>query len=147
MILRAFSPSDPMRIVPRADFAAEHEAAGKPLFGPRPIEGVAWTLTEGPARWAPPLACGGLEPLGHGRWSGWLFASDLSPRCWAMVRRAFNGLRVEVQARRVELAVACGGDHEAAACRFAQALGLSREGVMRGWGPDGRDYVLFGGIF
>lgn len=152
LTLRPFSPSDPSRIRPRADFAAEHAAAGEPLFGRDRPEGLCWTLTESPARWAQPLACGGLEPLGHGRWSGWIFAEDLSPRGWAIVQRAFRGLVVEAQARRVEIAVRApngvdGWETTLRAMRFAERLGLAKEGVMRGWGPDGRDYYLFGGLF
>lgn len=152
LTLRPFSPTDPTRIRPRADFHAEHVAAGEPLFGPMRPEGLCWTLAADPSRWAPPLACGGLEPLGHGRWSGWIFAADLSPRGWAMVQRAFRGLVVESGARRVEIAVrspdgADGWDLTLRAMRFAERLGLTREGVMRGWGPDGRDYYLFGGLF
>lgn len=152
MHLRPYSPSDPPRIHPRADFAAEHEAAGHPLFGPEPVAGVAWTLTQGPDKWSPPLAVGGLEPLGYGRWAGWLYASDLSPRGWVMVRRAFRAMIAETRARRVELnvrAAASAADWgaEIAACGFAGQLGLEREGLMRAWGPDGRDYHLFAGIF
>lgn len=152
MRLRPYSPTDPTRIIARADFAAEHEAAGRPLFGPEPMPGVAWTLTETPATWSLPLACGGLEPQGHGRWAGWLYAADLSPRGWAMVRRAFRAMIAETEARRVELNVrtplgAAEWPLALAACAFAEKLGLSREGLMRGWGPDGRDYWLYAGIF
>ncbi len=152
MHVRAFSPSDPHRVEARADFAAEHEAAGRPLFGASPIEGVAWTLTADAATWSRPLACGGLEPLGHGRWSAWLYASDLSPRGWAEVARATTRARRWLGARRLELAVRApreAGEWPAAlaSCGFAERIGLRREGVMRGWGPDGRDYYLFAGIF
>lgn len=152
LTLAPFSPSDPPRIAARADFAAEQKAAGDPLMGPDRPSGLCWTLKAGPRRWDRPIACGGIEPLGHGRWSGWLYASDLSPRGWALVARAFRMMRTEVGARRVELAVRA---PEAAsewplsirACSFAEALGLKREGVMRSWGPDGADYFLFAGVF
>ena len=69
-----------------------------------------------------------------------------------MVARAFRLMRHEVGARRVELAVrapAVAGEWALSlkACGFAEALGMKREGVMRGWGADGRDYYLFGGLF
>lgn len=152
LTLTGFSPSDPPRIAARADFAEEQKAAGDPLMGPDMPGGLCWTLKAGPGRWDRPVACGGIESLGHGRWSGWLYAADLSPRGWAMVARAFRLMRREVGARRVELAVrapasAADWPVATASCGFAEALGLKREGVMRGWGADGRDYYLFGGIF
>jgi len=149
LTLRRFSPSDPARISPRADFAAEQAAAGDPLLGPGRPSGLCWTLTEGSRRWDRPLACGGIEPLGHGRWSGWLYAADLNPRSWSMVRRAFRLMIAETRARRVEIAVRASPIAGVgwAAHDYAAALGLSREGVMRGWGPDGQDYVLYAGVF
>lgn len=146
LTLRPYSPTDPLRIDARQDFAREHEAAGSPLFGPGRVEGLCWTLTDGERKWAKPLACGGLEPQGHGRFAGWLYASDLSPRGWAMVKRAFRCMIAEAGARRVEVTVRYDGPVKAAA--FAELdLGLRFEGLMRGWGPDGADYMLFGGVF
>jgi hypothetical protein len=152
MIVRRYSPSDPHRVAARADFVEEHEAAGRPLFGAEPVQGLAWTLTADTGLWAPPLACAGLEPLGHDRWSAWLYAADLSPRGWAEVARATDRARRWLKVRRLELAIRAprGADDWPAvlrSCAFAERLGLSREGVMRGWGPDGRDYWLYGGVF
>lgn len=149
LTLRRFSPSDPARIQPRADFAAEQKAAGEPLMGPDRPSGLCWTLTQGPRRWDRPLACGGIEPLGYGRWSGWLYAADLSPRGWSLVRRAFRLMITETHARRVEIAVRAAPIPGVgwAAHDYAEKLGLAREGVMRAWGPDGADYVLYAGVF
>lgn len=149
LTLRRYSPGDPPRIAARADFAAEQKAAGEPLMGPDRPSGLCWSLTAGPRRWDRPLACGGIEPLGHGRWSGWLYAADLSPRGWSMVRRAFRLMIAETKARRVEIAVRAAPVQGVgwAAHDFAAMLGLSREGVMRAWGPDGDDYVLYAGVF
>jgi len=152
LTLRAFSPTDPLRIDARPDFALEHRLAGEPLFGPERIVGPCWTLTDGARKWSKPLACGGLEPHGHGRFTGWLFASDLSPRGWVMIRAAFRSMIRETGARRVDVTVrapAAAGDWPTAlgACSFAEVLGLKREGLMKGFGPDGSDYWLFGGVF
>jgi len=149
LTLRRYSPSDPTRIQARADFAAEQKAAGDPLLGPAQPSGLCWTLAALPGRWSVPLACGGIEPLGHGRWSGWLYASDLTPRGWSMVRRAFRLMIAETRARRVEIAVRAAPIPGVgwAAHDYAGMLGLSREGVMRAWGPDGADYVLYAGVF
>lgn len=148
LCLRPFSPSDPLRIAARADFEAEHRAMGEPLFGPERPTGPCWTLTDGGGRWARPLACGGLEPQGHGRFAGWLYAADLTPRQWVMIRRAFRGLIAEARARRVEITVrAPEPGLWSAPAAFAEALGLKCEGRMGGWGPDGSDYLLFAGVF
>lgn len=144
--VRAFSPSDPPRIVARADFALEHRLTGEPLFGPGRPDGPCWTLTDGPARWARPLACGGLEPQGHGRFGAWLYASDMDPRGWAAVRKEFRRAVAEVGARRVEVTVRCGREARSA-CRYALGLGLRLEARMKGFGPDGTDYWLYAGVF
>ncbi len=145
LILREYWPTDPSRIEPRPDFAREHDLTGQPLFSGLRPEGVAWTLKAGPAKWAAPLACGGLSPLGHDRWTAWLFAGELDRRGWIKVAHAFRGLTVEVKARRVEATVRI--DAEPGVIRFAERLGLTLEGRMKGFGPDGADYYLYGGLF
>lgn len=152
LTLRPFSPTDPLRIAPRGDFALEHRLAGSPLFGAERVEGPCWTLTDGELKWAKPLACGGLEPNGHGRFTGWLFSSDLSPRAWVMVRAAMQAMVREAGARRVEITVRSPVEiaqwpDALRACAFAEALGLSREGLLKGFGPDGSDYFLYAGVF
>jgi hypothetical protein len=152
LTLSGFSPSDPPRIQARADFAAEQKAAGDPLMGPDTPGGLCWTLKAGPGRRDRPLACGGIEDMGHGRWSAWLYAGDLSPRGWAMVARGFRMMRTHVGARRVEMNVrapvaATDWALFFRAHSFARALGMEREGLMRGWGPDRRDYYLYAGIY
>ena len=152
LTLRPYSPTDPLRIAPREDFRIEHEAAGSPLFGPERVEGLCWTLTEGDRKWARPLACGGLEPNGQGRWTAWLYASDLSPRGWVKVAQAFLVMVLQSGAHRVEMTVrapvSCADwPRSLGACAFAERLGLKREGLMRGYTPDGADYWLFGGVF
>ena len=66
-----------------------------------------------------------------------------------MVRRAFRLMIAETRARRVEIAVRGAPIPGVgwAAHDYAALLGLSREGVMRAWGPDGADYVLYAGVF
>jgi hypothetical protein len=145
LIIREYWPTDPTRMTPREDFAREHDLSGQPLFSGLRPEGVAWTLKDGPALWAPVLACGGLSPLGHDRWAAWLFASPLDRRGWVKVAHAFRGLTVEVRARRVEANVRA--DADPGVMRFAERLGLSHEGLMKGYGPDGADYHLYGGLF
>lgn len=159
LTLRPYSPSDPARIDARADFAAEHRLMGEPLFGPGRPDGPCWTLTDRAGRWDRPLGCGGLEPLGPGRYGAWLYASDLSPRGWAVVARAFKVMIREAKARRVEATICADlrhwteGDDVAAidrvakACSFAKRVGLTLEGTLKGFGPDGANYWLYAGVF
>jgi hypothetical protein len=151
LTLRHYSPTDPARIAARPDFEAEHKAMGEPLFGPKRPEGLCWTLTAGPGRWDRPLACGGLEPQGQGRFAAWLYAADMGPRGWIRVRRAFRGMVAEARARRVEVTVRVGNPRDwkmfERRAAYAEALGLKREGVLRGFGPDGSDYILYAGVF
>lgn len=143
---RPFSPTDPLRIAARADFAAEHRLMGEPLFGPGRPDGPCWTMTDGDRRWAPVLGCGGLEPRGHGRYAAWLYCSELRPRGWLAVAQAFRAKVAEVKARRVEATVRCGPGAQPA-CRYAAAVGLRLEGRLKGFGPDGADYWLYAGCF
>lgn len=140
---RPYSASDPSQITPREDFAIEHEAAGRPLTLDWLPSGPSFTLTEGPARQARAVACGGFEPLGHGRWSLWLYASDLRPMGWAAVARALKRELASLgdRARRIELCVRF-GPSAAKALDYARWLGFENEGRMRSWGPDGADYWL-----
>jgi len=153
LTLRPYSPSDPRRIDARADFAAEHRLMGEPLFGLGRPEGPCWTLIDGEGRWDRPLGCGGLEPLAPGRYAAWLYASDLSPRAWATVARAFRVMVLETGARRVEATIRATGEEtetfmrELKACAYAQRCGLTIEGRLKGFGPDGADYWLYAGVF
>lgn len=146
-VIRPFSPSDPARVAARADFALEHRLTGEPLFGPQRPEGPCWTLTQRvPGRWPRPVACGGFEPQGQGRFAAWLYAADLCPRGWVAVRRAFAAMVKDSGARRVEATVRCGEGEDRAAA-YAQAVGMAREGLLKSFGPDGADYWLFAGVY
>lgn len=147
MTLRPYSPSDPARIDARADFAEEHRLLGEPLFGPGRPAGPCWTMTDGDGRWDRPLGCGGLEPLGPGRFGAWLYASDLSPRGWATVARAFKVMIREAGARRVEATIRCDPAWKTKAETYAERCGLTFEGRLKGFGPDSADYWLYAGVF
>ena len=152
LTLRPFSPTDPRRIVARADFALEHALSGEPLFGPGRPDGPCWTLTEGAGKWDQVLACGGFEPRGPGHYAAWLYAGDLSPRAWVMVARAFARMRCETGARRVEATIrhASGGELSRGVERaeaYARRVGMRLEGLMKSFGPDGADYWLYAGVY
>jgi hypothetical protein len=144
--LRPYSPTDPRRITPRDDFAREHALMGEPLFGVRRPDGPCWTLTDGAGVWAQPLACGGFEPDGPGRFSAWLYAGDLTTRQWAFVGRAFALMQRETGARRVEATLRHGPRVEIAEA-YARRLGMRLEGLLKSFGPDGADYWLYAGVY
>lgn len=146
LALRPYSPTDPRRIEPRADFAAEHALMGEPLFGVKRPDGPCWTLTDGDGVWAKPLACGGFAPDGPGRYACWLYAADLSPRAWVMVARAFAQMRRETRARRVEATIRHGRGVERAEA-YAKRVGMRLEGLLKSFGPDGADYWLCAGVY
>lgn len=155
LALRPYSPSDPRRITPREDFAREHLLMGEPLFGPGRPDGPCWTLTDGDGTWAQPLACGGFEPRGAGKYACWLYAADLTPRQWVMVARAFAVMVKETKARRVEATIRPTAEGhswfmqpgDAPAARYAERVGLAYEGTLKSFGPDGADYWLYGGVY
>lgn len=153
LALRPYSPTDPRRIEPRADFAAEHALMGEQLFGVKRPDGPCWTLTDGEGVWAQPLACGGFEPRGHGKFACWLYAADLSPRAWLMVARAFAQMVRETGARRVEATIRAEGEdpmefqRELKSSAYAQRVGMKIEGLLKSFGPDGADYWLFAGVY
>lgn len=146
LTLRPFSPTDPRRVAARADFVAEHELMGEPLFGPVRPDGPCWTLTEGGGIWSPPLACGGFEPRGQDRHACWLYAADLSPRAWVMVGRAFRQMVRETGARRVEATIRHGRGVERSES-YARHVGMRLEGLLKSFGPDGADYWLYAGVY
>lgn len=119
---------------------------GEPLFGPGRPNGPCWTLTDGDARWARPLGCGGLEPRGHGVFAAWLFVGDLSPRAWVVVARALRQMAAEVGARRIEATIRCGAGWKTKAEAYAERLGLSFDARLKSFGPDGADYWLYAGV-
>lgn len=147
LALRPYSPTDPRRITPREDFAREHVLMGEPLFGVQRPDGPCWTLTDGDGMWSPPLACGGFEPQGQGRFAAWLYAGDLTPRAWVMVARAFAQMVRETGARRVEATIRCTPDWKSPAEGYAERVGLTIEGRLKSFGPDGADYWLYAGVF
>lgn len=146
LTVRPWSPTDPRRITPRADFAREHALMGEPLFGAVRPDGPCWTLTKGAGVWAAPLACGGFEPQGQDRYAAWLYAGDLTARQWGAVAKAFRRLAREIGARRVEATIRCEDGWTTPAEHFASKLGLDFEARLKGFGPDGADYWLYAGV-
>lgn len=122
--LRPFRYADLEAVTPREDFAAE-------MFCLSPAEKVGLALDYGVTLERGPdlhprlvLACGGVRELRPRIWGLWCYAGALKAREWAAVARAARSLCALVEglgARRIEMQC---DEAEAAAGRFAAALGF-----------------------
>lgn len=96
---------------------AEQFAGERGVIPPGPV----WTLL----RDGEVLGMGGLEPKGAARSHGWLLVADgLTPRDWAMGRRAIRealDFAARRAVRRVQALVDCGSP---GACRLLLGLGF-----------------------
>ena len=111
------------------------------------VPGLSVTVLDGPV----PIACGGILPLHRGVGEAWYalsrrFAVDRPTRDWASLAR----LSFDFVSRAFE-----GGFHRLQAHvpadfppghRWARRMGFEAEGTMRGFGPDGSDFVRFARI-
>jgi hypothetical protein len=90
------------------------------------------------------LGCAGLRLIWDGVWEGWFqgAAPHIAHRYRFMVvrfvKRYLN--RMLNECHRIQ-AVVCSDDMVAR--RFVLFLGFEREGVLRKYGPDGRDYIMY----
>ncbi|MBF0284553.1 MAG: hypothetical protein HQL51_08855 [Magnetococcales bacterium] len=101
--------------------------------------GPAWTLLDGER----PLACGGMMRLWPGVAEGWVCPSDevLSRFPMALVKAVRSGLeegRVRLKLRRLQASIPV---DEPWARRWAAHMGMTEEGLMPAYGPDGRDQL------
>ena len=104
------------------------------------IEGMSYTyLVDGV-----PILCAGVAPLWPGVGEGWAVASQHIYRhgvsAARAARRGFSGVIERSQLHRVQTAVLVGAPRLS---RFAQFLGFEREGLMRAYGSDRKDYDLY----
>lgn len=90
------------------------------------------------------VACGGVVIIWPGVGEAWMRTSPLIERHPLAVLRltkqflasAVAGLKL----RRLQCTVRKGYEP---AIKWAERLGFSSEGVLRGFGPDGEDYIMF----
>lgn len=92
------------------------------------------------------VGCAGFAPQWEGRVIAWaLFGRDVPKKAWASivakVRREFkNTLQSQGHKHRVEITVpATFGE----AIRLANILGFEVEGLMKKYGPDGSDHLMY----
>lgn len=99
------------------------------------------------AMFAGNLFCGagGVVPCWHGRAEAWLLVSrEARPRHVALATRLarawFDGLQNDPAFARLEIYVRAAASYRDG---FARALGMTRDGTLQAWGPDGSDYCLY----
>lgn len=134
-----------MRPDERAQFVAlsgladyDAEAAARALTC---ITGPAWVAVDDDGR---AVLAGGFDPLRPGVYEAWL-AGSLED--WQAHGRSFT----RICARAIKQLLA-GGAHRIQTCALAtrteahawyEALGFVREGVLRGYGAHGEDFVMY----
>ena len=90
------------------------------------------------------FGCFGLWLLWPGVAEAWLIPSRNLGRKTITFHRAalryFEYAAVKLQLKRLQFTV---HSHNVPACRWAERCLFEKEGVMRNYGPDGADYILF----
>lgn len=139
-MIRAFRPQDVLAIDVQP---LQLEEFGPPdlAYGERAARGAAWTATmpngEGGEQ---VIGCGGIVPLFASHGLAWaLLAGELGARFVAMTRCARAAIEASPY-RRIEALVRADWPQ---AIRWAEAIGLERNALIRAWGPLGIDHVLY----
>lgn len=130
------------RIQLRADHAAYVRALGKWDAGVAPAlvrsGGVALVAPEGV------VACAGVSLFWEGVGQLWMRVSDLSeqyPHALAKRAKTFVGMaESSLNLRRLQAVVLAENE---VARRFICWLGFQAEGLLRNYGPEGADYIMF----
>lgn len=138
--VRRYIAGDVALIQPRLVVAHEWEEFDPAVKAGAVPPGEAWTIQT----FGQPVGCGGLVPLGFGRFLAWTWFAEVAPRhrrfvsgiCAAVVKDAFE----RQGARRIEAHTPL---HHLLGRRFLERLGFQMEGVARAWGPDGSDYCTY----
>ena len=91
-----------------------------------------------------PVCCFGSHILWDGVSESWMLTSyDIEKRPITITRmcsRYFDYIARDLRLHRMQ--ITC-NTNDLLAIRFAIALKLDKEGVMKGYGPDGSDYAIF----
>ena len=89
--------------------------------------------------------CGGFILMGWNRAEAWTLMSDLFYKypksCFKICRDYTNKIVKEYRLRRVQAIIDIDFD---AGVRFAERLGFEEEGILKSYGPEGEDMLMFG---
>lgn len=92
--------------------------------------------------------CFGVNAMWPGIAEGWMLTSHLVDGYPVSLTRSttryFNRIATEMKLKRLQLTV---NATNVVAVRWANALGFTREGVLRSYGADGADHIMFARIY
>lgn len=104
------------------------------------VTGPAFTIWDGGA----PVAAGGVVVLWKGVGEAWLHLSQWFPEhplsAFRIVRQLLNAIIHDAQLRRVQAPIRL---DMPANIRLVEHLGFEPEGILKRWGPEGADYVMY----
>lgn len=104
------------------------------------IPGMTWTGLVDDV----PVGCAGFSPQWEGRVVAWALFGDIPKTAWpAIVKKIRHEFRATLQSHgrhRVEMTVP---SNFGPGCRLALMLGFAVEGLMKSYGPDGSDHLLY----
>lgn len=105
--------------------------------------GPAWTLlADGQV-----IASGGVAYFWPGVGEGWMLITKRAKRYpLALVKTMRKGMEEAAAAMKLRRIQATVKTEDRAAIKLAQILGFQIEGRLRHYGPDGKDYFMFGRI-
>lgn len=125
-----YRPGDHFLFEARADFAAEHEAEGRPLDDGRMPGAMLWTLWRG----AEPIGVGGLAQGRNGRWTVFAYLAPFKRADWAYALQAVKTVIAYARemwgAKRFEATARCALPGAAA---LLERLGFARAGEADGY--------------
>ena len=108
------------------------------------IPGLAFTLFLDET----PIVSGGIVPMWEGVAEGWALSSkhifDYKIKAASLIRKRMDYLCINNKIIRLQTAVK---EEFLTGVRFAQWLGLEKEGLMRKWGFDGSDQYMYARLF
>jgi len=108
------------------------------------VAGMAFTLLDNNI----PIVSGGIFPLWAGVFEGWVISSkrifDLKIKAARLIKNRTDYLCKNNNVWRLQTAVKADFTR---GVRFAEFLGLQKEGLMRGYGPDKTDYYRMAKVY
>jgi hypothetical protein len=130
-----FQPEHLAQIKLPARQAEYYDRLIQPGYAESLATGPAWTaLARGRV-----IGCAGFLEQWSGRAIAWAMAGDIPTDSGPSILEKLKSV-ISEQTGRIEFTAPT---NNGAACGVAHALGFVEEGLMRSYGPDGSDHILF----
>ena len=107
----------------------------RPGYAESLATGPAWTAFDGDRV----IGCAGLLEQWSGRSIAWAMAGDIPTDSGPSILEKLKSVLAD-QPGRIEITAPT---NNGAACGVAMALGFVAEGMLKSYGPDGSDHILF----